>query len=179
MTLPLPVALVAMPDATSGSRFGLRATVRRIMLDLIGGAAPSKRGIFARRLDRQSTRNMLSVVLGEDFPATKHAVAIDRIEFAKSRPPPRFVRGDQCRARTSEEVEHDAAAARNIFHRIGDHCDRLDRWMQSKLVESACFEGVDASIFPNVGAIAPMLAELETVDVRGVAVLESKDELVP
>jgi hypothetical protein len=54
MTLPLPVALVAMPDAASGSRFGLRATVRRIMLGLIGGAAPPKRRIFARRAARQA-----------------------------------------------------------------------------------------------------------------------------
>jgi hypothetical protein len=53
MTLPLRVALIAMPDAASGSRFGLRATVRRITLGLIGGAASPKRGIFARRPARQ------------------------------------------------------------------------------------------------------------------------------
>jgi hypothetical protein len=33
---------------------------------------------------------MLSVVFGEDFPATEDAVAIDRIEFAKSRPTSRL-----------------------------------------------------------------------------------------
>jgi hypothetical protein len=122
---------------------------------------------FALRRTRQAGRDKLSVVLGEDFPTTKNAVAIDGIEFAKPSPTSRLVRGDQRRAGASEEVKNDAAAARNVLNRVGDHLDRLDCWMQLELIEPTGFEGVDAAIFPHVGAIAAVLAKLETVDVEG------------
>jgi hypothetical protein len=51
--------------------------------------------------------------------------------------------------------------------------------MQRQLIEPAGLQGVDASIFPYIGAVAPMLAELETVDVRGRTFLEREDEFVP
>jgi hypothetical protein len=84
---------------------------------------------------------------------------------------------DQCRARDTEEVKSDTSATRDVFHRIDDQCDRLDRRMQGKLVESARFAGIDASIFPNVGAIAPVLAKLETVDCGASPFLKAKMSL--
>jgi hypothetical protein len=51
--------------------------------------------------------------------------------------------------------------------------------VQRKLIEPAGFHCVDAAIFPDVGAVAPVLPKLETVDVRGRAVFEGENQLVP
>ena len=50
--------------------------------------------------------------------------------------------------------------------------------MHRQFVEASTFESVDPGIFPDVGAVASVLAEFEGVDVRPVAVLENKNEFV-
>lgn len=107
------------------------------------------------------------------------AVTVDGIEFANARASARLVRGDEGRARAAEEVEHDAAAAGNILDRVGDHRHRLDGRMQSKLRLPARFQGVRAAILPDIRAIAAVLAQLETVEVRRAAILEGEDQLMP
>jgi hypothetical protein len=65
------------------------------------------------------------------------AITTNGIEFADSRPPASLVRRDQTRTRAAEQIEHDAAAARNIFDGVDDHRNWLDRRMQRKLLEPA------------------------------------------
>jgi hypothetical protein len=60
----------------------------------------------------------------------ENAIAIDGIELADSRAPSDLMRRDHSRARAAKKIEHDTAAARNVFDRIGDHRDRLDSRMQ-------------------------------------------------
>ena len=50
--------------------------------------------------------------------------------------------------------------------------------MQTELVEAAGFQRIDATIFPDIGPVEAVLAELETVEVRGGSVLEGEDQLM-
>ena len=50
--------------------------------------------------------------------------------------------------------------------------------MQGQLVHAAGLHGVDTPILPDIGPVAPVLAQLETVHMRGGAVLEGEDQLM-
>jgi hypothetical protein len=50
--------------------------------------------------------------------------------------------------------------------------------VQGELIEAPRFEGVHALVGPEVRTVAPVLAELEAVDVRRRSVFECEDQLV-
>jgi hypothetical protein len=50
--------------------------------------------------------------------------------------------------------------------------------MQREFVEPAGLQRIDTTILPDVRAVAPVLAEFETVDMRGAPVLERKDQFM-
>lgn len=85
---------------------------------------------------------------------------------------------DQGGAGAAEEVEHDVAAPRHVPDRIGNHLHRLDGGMQGKLFHPPGVPRVDASILTDIGAVAPVLTQLESVDMGRAALLEDEDQLV-
>ena len=56
-----------------------------------------------------------------------------------------------------------------VQNRVGDQRDRLDCRVHGKLLDPAFPHGVHARIIPNVGAVAAVFAELDVVDMRGIA----------
>jgi hypothetical protein len=76
------------------------------------------------------------------------------------------MRGNQCRAGAAEQIEHYAAAMGDILNRVGDHRHRLDGRMYSEVVKAAGLQGVNSPILPDIGAVTPVLTELETVHMR-------------
>ena len=108
----------------------------------------------------------------------ENAIAVYGVDLAEARSAAGFMRRDQRRAGAGERVEHNSAATRDVFDRVGDHRHRLDGWVQGKFIEATGFEGIDAAILPYVGTVAPMLTKLEAVDMWSRPTLECEYLLV-
>jgi hypothetical protein len=109
------------------------------------------------RITSGAADHKLGIILGEDFPPSKHTIAVDGIEFAQSRAAPSLMGGDKRRTGSAEKIEHDAATARHVLDGVGYHRNWLDGRVKRKLIEPASLQGIDASIFPDVGPVAPVL----------------------
>jgi hypothetical protein len=108
----------------------------------------------------------LGFVLRELLPAPDDAVAIDGVELAEIAAAPSLVGCDQRRAAAAEEIENDRSSLRDVLDGVRDHRHGLHGRVERKLVHAAGAKAVHPTVLPNVGAIAPVLAELEGIDVR-------------
>ena len=61
---------------------------------------------------------------------------------------------------------------------FGDQRHRLDRGMHRQITAAASRDAADPRIVPDIGPVSPGLAKTEAVDVRRIAVLEHKDQLM-
>src|SRR5262249_38908821 len=108
---------------------------------------------------------MNSRLAGVGLPAAYCDVAVGWIDLKPARPATRPLRCDRDRAAAAERVEHQTAAARAIFDCVRNQGDRLDSWMHGQFFRPSRAHAVDAGIIPDVAAVAPVLPELEVVDV--------------
>ena len=120
----------------------------------------------------------MGVVLGIVLPAPNDPAAINRVILAQECTSSGLVSRDQGRPTASKEIQDDAIAGRNILDRVSNHLNGLGGRMNGEFFHAAGLEGVDPTILPDIGAVAPMLAELETVDVRLGAVLEGENQFM-
>jgi hypothetical protein len=88
------------------------------------------------------------------------------------------LRRDHAGAAAEEGIENDVAPSGAIQNGVGDQPHRLDRGMQGQQIPLIAGRA-RAWIVPNVRAIATVFAEEYVVAVRGAAVLEDEDQLVP
>ena len=113
---------------------------------------------------------------GQSLPSVDADIDVLRIQFDRPGVPAGPLGGNQDRAAAGERVEDDPLAMAAVADRVGDQADRLDGRVQGQ--ELALAAAIDARVRPHVGAVAAVLAELEVVDVRRVALLEDIDQLV-
>jgi hypothetical protein len=86
--------------------------------------------------------------------------------------------GHQRCTAAGKRIEDNALSLRAVLDCVRDERDRLNRRMHLELVHSTGLERVHAGIVPDIGAVSPVLTELEIVDVWCSPVLEGKDQLV-
>lgn len=117
---------------------------------------------------------------GVPLPTADRRIDIERIKLDTVATAAGTFASNQCRAAAEEGVDDGVAAARTVQDRIRDERDRLHRRMHRK--EVALFrrspEIIDTAVLPNIGAVAPVLAELHIVAVAGGAVFKDEDQLV-
>ncbi len=117
-------------------------------------------------------------IAGRSLPAANRAIDVARIELEPRCAPARDLGCEDCGAAAEEGIEDEAVALGAILDGIGDERDGLHRRVHGERRVASGAEGIEAGIGPHVGASAAMLAELEAVDVRPVADLEHRDQLV-
>src|SRR5579863_3135008 len=128
------VTVTASPDRLAACHY--RDFSGRSLGDFIVGG-PIVGHLMVSRPAGNPTGDQFGAVLSEELPALENAVAIDGIELAQARSAAGLVRRDESRARTSKEIENDAATARDVLDRVHDHRDRLHRWVERKFVHTA------------------------------------------
>src|SRR4029078_6359327 len=110
-----------------------------------------------------------SLLASQSLPAVNADVDILGIECPRPRVSGAPLGGDEDRAAAGKRIEDDALAMAAIAERIGDQAHRLDGRVHGE--QRALGAAIDARVRPHVGAVAAVLAELEVVDVRRVALL--------
>jgi hypothetical protein len=85
------------------------------------------------------------------------------------------------RLRTAPPAQYSRPdALSRIQNRVGDHGDRLDRWMQVEVgLASVSPENVGAGVIPDVGPISAESAELNVVAMRFPAIAKDENQLMP
>src|SRR5271165_2500791 len=127
-----------------------------------------------------SGRGMDGMVTGVALPAPDGCVDINGIELDAMADAANPLGSNQGRAAAHEGIENHIAAAGAVKDRICDHGHRLHRWVQSEKITLLALspEVGYPGIIPDVGSVTAILAELDIVPVRGLAMLEDKDQLV-
>jgi len=107
-------------------------------------------------------------------PAPDGNVHIARIELDQPRPASGALGGQQRRTRSAERIKDKPVALLAVLDRISDHGDGLDGRVVFEILTAVTSKTICASVVPDICPIAPVLAELDIVEVRGLAGLEDE-----
>src|ERR1700693_4257790 len=121
---------------------------------------------------------MYGIAAGAPLPSPDGDLEIARIELDPNAGSPGVLGSDQGRTRPEEGIEHEIAAAGDVFERVNDHQHRLHRWVHFEQLHPISAKAIDAAICPNIGARAAVLAQLKVVEMRRGAKLQHEDEFV-
>ena len=91
---------------------------------------------------------------------------------------PDFLCSNQCRAGTTQRIEHDIAPTATVLDRIGNKSGRFNCRVQRQLLHSPGSETVHPGVVPDVGPVATSLAKAKRVQVSSGSDLENKDEFM-
>lgn len=114
----------------------------------------------------------------EPLPAHDDRVAVDGVELDQPRASARGLGSYEGGSGTAEDIEHDLAPARAISDSVRHKGHRLYGRVHGKLFGSVGPNAADARVIPDIGAIAPSLAETEAIGVGRRPDLEHKDKLM-
>ena len=109
------------------------------------------------------------------MPTADRDVDIMGVNFECVSDASRALRGNDRGPTAGEGVKNDPTVRGDVTHGIGDQSDRLDSGVHGECFVTARAEAVHARIAPDVGPVAPPLAQPKIVDVRGGARFESED----
>ncbi len=87
------------------------------------------------------------------------------------------MRGNQCTARPQKCIQNDIATPCDVQYRIFQHFNRLYRWVHFDVILVSA-KRIYARILPNICAIATVLAQMDIIDVRLLAIFEDKAEFM-
>lgn len=119
-----------------------------------------------------------SLDAGQGLPAPDGGVDVKRVKFNGAGMTSGALGGDQDRARAAEGIEHGLAALGAVANDVRDHCNRFHGGVGGEISVPALAEGIGARVVPDVGAITPVAAEFDIVDVRRIAMPEDEAELM-
>src|SRR5437667_12367733 len=128
--------------------------------------AKTAQALYAYLIPWLSGCRQSGMLSGDTLPPPDSNVDVSWVELDCSRLPSSTLGSDQHGATASERIEDDAFAMAAVAQCIGDQADGLDRGVQSQQFMPFAGEGIHTRIGPHVGPVAPVLAELEIVDVR-------------
>ena len=112
-------------------------------------------------------------IAGRPLPAANRAIDVARIKLEPRRASARDLGCEDCGAAAEEGIENETVALGTVLNYIGDKRDRFYRRVHGERRVAAGAKGIKAWIGPHVRASAPMLAELEAVDVRTLPTLNT------
>ena len=115
---------------------------------------------------------------GKLLPAADDAVHVARVELDQPCPATGLLGGDQGTPRAAESIEDKIAGRGDVEQSLRDQRYRFDRRMEFKRLLPAGGESDHAGERPDIGAVAPVLPELDVVAVGRVALLEHHDKFV-
>src|SRR5258706_1194796 len=149
--------------------------LRRVLLGLVGlQSSGSLLGNFLKGLAGYQRRGLS----GQRFPAPNRNVDIGRVDFQGAGLAASSLRRNQDCAAAAERVEDEVAPSGAVPECLGDKANRLDRRVHLQLVHSLRAKRIDPGIVPDVGAVAPVLAQLEIIEVRSRSCFPDEDKLV-
>src|SRR5262249_14676789 len=123
-------------------------------------------------------RGLGRLFAGDALKPAQDGVAIGRVELDQSRQAAGLLGRDQGRAGPAKRIEYDLTAPGAVLDRLCDQRHRLDGRMHRQVFAPPGSPRVDPGIVPDVGAIAPAVAEPKSVGVCGGADLEHENEFV-
>src|SRR6266851_3809212 len=117
---------------------------------------------------------------GVGLPATDDSVDIERVELEPVAAPAGAFGRDYGGAAAEKAVKYDIAARRRVHDRIRHQCSGFDGGMQCKQIAflSGPRERAGARVLPHICPVAPELAKLDVVSMRGAAVFEDEYEFM-
>jgi hypothetical protein len=125
-----------------------------------------------------AVRHPDGIPAGQVLPAPDRRIDVERIELDAAADAACPFGGEQRSAAAQERVDDDVAAVRAIKQRVHHQLDRFDRRVQLQHVVTFPRQGAGTVVLPHVGAVAPVLAELDIVGVPRGTGLEDTDQFM-
>jgi len=115
---------------------------------------------------------------GQALPPLNGYVDEVRIDLDQTRAPACPLRCNERGTGSAERIEDDSAVVGTVADRIGDQGDRLGGRVKRQFAFRRSIQRVLTDIVPNVGPVSAIAAESHVVDVRVLADLEDKYQLM-
>src|ERR1043166_321542 len=158
---PMPWKLHRYPHALRSSRCVTLLTICANPFSLHDGSEP----LLFDLLEGQPRGRMHCGLAGRCLPTADRDIDVAWIDFHPAGRSPRPLSSDDGRAGAGEGIQDDAVVARAVLDSVGDHARGLYGRMHRQFFEPSRAKTIDAGVIPDIGPIAPVLSELEVVDV--------------